>query len=103
MGFARTRGALAGVVRSDGVLSICTFLSGASRLIGCGLAAFERVELRSDPLLGDLKASFHCFTSSTASLKFAGGFDTGASLLRDPTIQACLSNFRAETRNLGSF
>jgi hypothetical protein len=51
----------------------------------------------------ELRALFHCLTSSTASLKFAGGFETGASVRRHPTIQACLSNLRADTLRLGSF
>src|SRR6478735_1996551 len=49
--------------------------------------ASEPVDCRS---LGpeDFRALFHCFTSSTASLKLAGVFDTGASVRRQPVIQA---------------
>lgn len=51
----------------------------------------------------EFKALFHCLTSSTARSKVSGAFDTGASARRRPTIQACLSSFRADTRKFGSF
>lgn len=102
--FGSESGPLAGVVRLVTCCSLWTFLRGASRLGGRGLATFDLVEARNDPaFVGDLKASFHCLTSSTASLKFAGGFATGASVLLEPIIQACLSSFLAETLRLGSF
>jgi hypothetical protein len=102
LGFVRLNGPFAGVAKTEGCCSLCTLRSGGSLLTGRGLA-FAFVDVRNDPLFGDFKASFHCLTSSTASLKFAGGLGTGASLRREPTIHACLSNFLAETRRFGSF
>ncbi len=78
------------------------FRKGGSRFVGPGLATFNLAEARKDPG-GDFRASFHCLTSSTASLKLAGGLATGASVRREPTIQACLKSFFAETLKLGSF
>jgi hypothetical protein len=104
LGFAKESGPLAGVIRLTVCCSFWTFRKGGSRRGGIGLAAFDLVEARNEPgPVGDLRASFHCFTSSTASLKFAGCLATGASERREPTIQACLSSFRAETLKFGSF
>lgn len=100
----RFNGPLAGVIRTGFPCgSLCTFRRGGSLLGGIGLAFELLVDNRNVPALGDLSASFHCLTSSTASLKLAGGLATGASVRRDPTIQACLSNLRAETLRFGSF
>ena len=77
---------------------------GGSRLVGKGLATVDLVDARNEPApVGDFKASFHCLTSSTASLKLAGGLATGASVRREPTIQACLRSFLADTLKFGSF
>jgi hypothetical protein len=64
--------------------------------------ASEPVEARRDDC-DDLRALFHCLTSSTAWLKLDGAFETGASARRHPVIQGCRRSLRAETRRLGSF
>jgi hypothetical protein len=92
LGLARINGPFAGVAKADDCCSLCTFRNEGTLLTGSGLLALDR-EARKDPLFGDFRASFHCLTSSTASLKFAGGFETGASLRREPTIHACLGLF----------
>jgi len=103
LGFANDSGPLIGVVSPLICCPVCTLRSGGSRLGGIGLAAFDRIDARKDPPVGDLKASFHCLTSSTASLKFAGCLTTGASVRLDPTIHACFKSFFAETLRFGSF
>ncbi len=103
-GFTSESGPLAGAIRVVACWSLWIFRKGGSLRGGIGLAMFDRVEARNDPApVGDFNASFHCLTSSTASLKFAGGLAMGASLLRDPTIHVCLRSFLADTLRLGSF
>lgn len=65
-GIARAKLPLAGVASI-----VCSFIilrRGGSLLNGVGLVALERAELRRLPFWGDFRASFHCLTSSTASL-----------------------------------
>lgn len=86
LGFARVSGPLAGVppVKRD------------------GCPAASPVEARREDS-EDCSALFHCLTSSTACVKLAGVFETGASARRQPAIQACRMSFLAVTLRLGSF
>lgn len=84
-GLARVKGALPGVP--------------PNRVEG---PASEPIDARRDDS-EDLRALFHCLTSSTAWLKLEGAFETGASARRHPVIQGWRSSFRAVTRRLGSF
>ena len=75
----------------------------ATRRAGTGLDDCGRTILRTELGSGDLSAAFHCWTLLTASSYRGGLVGTTESDLRAFTIHGCLSNFRAETRRLGSF
>lgn len=91
---------LDGVIRIGLCWPLCKVCKGP--LLRLRNSAFPRGTFKL-PLFGERKASFHCLTSSTASLKFAGGFDWTASALREPAIHACFKSLRADTRRFGSF
>lgn len=77
-------------------------------LAGVPLVKRDEGPVRSEPVderraESELRALFHCLTSSTAWLKLAGALETGALARREPAIQAWRNSFRAVTLRLGSF
>jgi hypothetical protein len=67
LGLAKINWPLAGAAKAEDWCSLWTFRSDAALLTGNGLLALD-LEVLNGPLFGDFKASFHCLTSSTASL-----------------------------------
>ena len=76
---------------------------GGSFLGGPRLEDRGRDALRSEPLLGDFKASFHSWTLLTASSYSVGLVGTTETVLFALNIHGCFNNRFADILRLGFF